>query len=192
MGLPYLLQRRLRLRERSAAEEYWVTAEERKGGQQGFTIVELVTVMVLVGVLASVALPRFVGRGVFDTRGFLDQSLAAIQYARQQAVAQRRQICVAINGGGLSITRAPLPPPGGTCDGTALTNPATGAAYTAAPPVNSNLVISGINGTTLPLILTFDQLGRPNVAAALQISGENNQCLGVEAETGYVRTITCP
>ncbi len=158
---------------------------------QGFTIVELVVVMVVVGIIAAVAGPRFVGRGAFDTRGYLDQALVAFQYARQQAVAQRRQVCVAVAAdGGLTITRAPAPPPGGACDGTALTNPATSNAYVVAPP--AGVAVAGINGTVLPLTLNFDPLGRPSAAAALRVAGEDNHCLAIEAATGYVRPIACP
>lgn len=159
--------------------------------EAGFTIVELVTVMVLVGIVAAVAIPRFVGRGAFDTRGYQDQVVVAIQYARQQAVAQRRQVCVAIDVAGvLTITRAPAPPPAGACNGTPLTNPATGAAYAVAPP--TGVAAAGIGGTALPLTLNFDQLGRPNAAVALRIAGDDNHCLAVEAATGYVRPIACP
>jgi hypothetical protein len=71
-----------------------------------------------------------------------------------------------------------------------LTNPATGAAY--AVPSPDGVVLAGINGTVLPLTMTFDQLGRTGGAAALRITSEDNHCLGIEAETGYVRPIVCP
>lgn len=160
-----------------------------RSSSAGFTLVELVVVMVLIGIVSSVAIPRFVGRGAFDARGFQDQVIVAIQYARQQAVAQRRQICVAVTVGGLAITRALAPPPA-ACVATALTNPATGAAYAAAAP--AGVALAGVGATALPLALNFDQLGRPNVAAVLRIAGEDNHCLTVEAETGYVRPTVCP
>lgn len=167
----------------------WSTWGERgRGG--GFTIVELVVVMVLVGIIAAVAIPRFVGRGPFETRGYQDQVVVALQYARQQAVAQRRQVCVAIDAAGvLTITRASAPPPAGVCNG-ALTNPASGAAYVVAPP--AGVAAAGIFGTALPLALNFDPLGRPSAAAALRIAGDDNHCLAVEAATGYVRPVACP
>lgn len=163
----------------------------RQKGEAGFTLVELVAVMVVIGIMAAVAIPRFVGRAPFEARGYVDQTLVALQYARQQAVAQRRQVCVAVAAGGaLAITRAPAPPPGGVCDGTALTDPSTGGAYVVAPP--NGVAVAGINGTALPLALNFNPLGQPNTAAALRVTGEDNHCLGIDAVTGYVRPIACP
>ena len=52
----------------------------------GFTLVELITVMILVGILAVVAIPRMIVR-TFDERGFHDAVKAAVQHARRVAVA---------------------------------------------------------------------------------------------------------
>ena len=38
-------------------------------------------VIVIIGVLAVVALPRFFDRSVFDERGFFDEALSAVRYA---------------------------------------------------------------------------------------------------------------
>ena len=45
--------------------------------QRGFTLVELILVMVVIGILAAVAGPRFFSREVFDERVYFEEALAA-------------------------------------------------------------------------------------------------------------------
>ncbi|MGF6271694.1 MSHA pilin protein MshC [Massilia sp. UYP11] len=62
--------------------------------QAGFTMVELVTVMVLVGVLAAIGIPRLMGGNSINAVVFGDQVASALRTAQKSAVAKRRIVCV--------------------------------------------------------------------------------------------------
>lgn len=77
--------------------------------QHGFTMVELITVMILVGVLAAIAIPRMLGDNATDATVFGDQVASALRTAQKAAVARRRTVCATTSTSGvqLRISQAP-------------------------------------------------------------------------------------
>lgn len=79
----------------------------------GFTMVELITVMVLLGVLAAIAVPRLMGSNVTGAAAHADNVASALRLAQKTAVARRRTVCLDSASGALRIRRALGP---GDCD----------------------------------------------------------------------------
>ncbi|GBG02347.1 MSHA biogenesis protein MshC [Azospira sp. I13] len=145
---------------------------------RGFTLVELITTMILLGILAAYAIPRFGGRHGFESRGFADQMLTVLQDARRTAIAQHRWVCVEANGANVAVTRAAKA--ADTSCTVSLTNPNANGNYVLPVP-------SAVAAYTIPLTVSFDPLGRRSGTAVFPINGvEGNFSLTIEAETGYV------
>jgi MSHA pilin protein MshC len=62
----------------------------------GFTLIELVTTLVLIGVLAAVAAPRFADNRAFDQRGYADELAAGLRYAQRLAIASNCDVSFGI------------------------------------------------------------------------------------------------
>lgn len=151
----------------------------------GFTLVELVVVIVLVAILAAVAIPRLNTRA-FDTVGFYQEVLSSVRYAQKEAVAKRRVVCVTLNAGSVSLRFAKTPGVF-TCD-TDLTSPRGVSPFTVTAP-------GGVTLSSSPAVsgFFFDALGRPfdssttsSPQRTLSITGDGTKTFVIEAETGYV------
>jgi MSHA pilin protein MshC len=64
---------------------------------RGFTLVELVIVMLLLAVVASFGAARFADREPFAVQGVADQLVSAVRLAQATAIAQRRAVHVVLS-----------------------------------------------------------------------------------------------
>jgi MSHA pilin protein MshC len=152
-----------------------------ENNQRGFTLIELIMTMVIIGILAIAVAPRFLGIDVFKSRGFSDQVQASLRYAQKEAIAQHRNVCVTFTlpaPSSVTLRIASLSGAASPCD-TNLTSP-TGGPYVVTAP-------SGIAFAALPTAFSFDALGRPTPSALppINITGATNG-INIAAETGYV------
>jgi MSHA pilin protein MshC len=143
----------------------------------GFTMVELILVMVIAGILAAVAVPRLVGRNSFDTRGFADQLAATVRFAQKLAIAQRRTVFVQLSASEATLCYL-------------ATTPCPAASRAPGPGGEKPYTISAPNGVTIApaMVLGFSTGGVPDTTAQLdiQVSGAGTHHVFVAQETGYV------
>jgi MSHA pilin protein MshC len=148
--------------------------------QPGFTLIELITVMLIIGIMAFIVLPRFDLLKGFDEIGYRDKVKATLEYARKSAVAMRRQVRVTIAASGLTVDFQQQTPEG---EGAAAWSP----LLLSGTNTNTFAAPNGVTLTPDTATITFDPLGRPVTltAASLTVSGGAGT-ITVEAETGYV------
>jgi MSHA pilin protein MshC len=148
----------------------------------GFTLVELVMVITIVAVIATVGMSRFASSSPFAGRALADQLAAALRSAQRLAVAQRQMLYVQVIAHPAAV----------------LICRDAGCAQAIEPDDGGTSWIAAPSGTRLDAGASFsiDGMGRPSLAAAQDFqpqdaSGQpNGPIVRVEAETGFARVVT--
>lgn len=65
-------------------------------GDGGFSLIELISVIVIAGVLAVMVVPQFLDRSAFDERGFYDEVASAARYAQKLAITSGCEVQFAV------------------------------------------------------------------------------------------------
>lgn len=154
----------------------------------GFTMVELVVTIVILGIVATIAGSKFFGRSAFDELGFASSAAASVRYAQKLATTSGCNIGVRVwqdgGNGRYAVNR------GNSCSETTTFSTAV-----------ANLGEATWNGTsdkaavTDDLDIYFDAVGRPYQNGAtspmladdtFQVGTSASNQFTVEAETGFV------
>lgn len=146
--------------------------------KKGFTLIELIMVIVILGVLAVFAAPKLFDNLAFTGRGLHDETMALLRFAQKTAIAQRRAVCVTVNSTGVSLAMFIANPAPATCAA------ATAAQLQTLTPPFTPKGGTGLASATTPF--QFTPLGNTDQPAAITLTVANSTPITIAPGTGYV------
>lgn len=140
------------------------------GHNNGFSLVELITIIIILGVMATVGASKFFGQSTFKDSQYHQEILSAFRFAQKIAIASQNNITICLNSDSYDLYYSSA-----NCSGTRVQHPSGQGDYRA-----SN--ISTINPVQN---YTYNASGRASSTGAYSftVGGYN---INVEQVTGYV------
>lgn len=147
-------------------------------------MVELITVMVVVGILAAIAIPRITNTGEFSANAYRNEVASALRHAQKSAVNHRRVVCanlkankitlqIAVAVGSSDCKQDYLLPDGSTSFDSRDKILASGALV-------GNVLLFMPSGE-----IRLDTTGTPLATGTIGITGQPD--IRVDGSTGYVQ-----
>ena len=148
--------------------------------QRGFTMVELVIVMVVIAIISAIGMSRFADRDVFAVQGAADQLVSGLRTAQAIAIAQRQTVYVVLTASPLALQ---------VCMDAACTQP-------VLAPGGDTLWLASTQGLRLTAGASYSLLpsGVPSLGSTLSLQVQNSdasassQAVVVEVGSGHVHS----
>lgn len=141
---------------------------------KGFTIIEIISVLVIIGILSAVAIPKMLSTDVYDVVMEMETLKTHLRHAQIRAMSHNESWGISITGGNSYTLQK---------NGS--------AAPVTLPNENSNThsIANGISTTPGTKIITFDDYGSPgnlDIVITLKKQGENSQTFTITKKTGFI------
>lgn len=138
----------------------------------GFTLIELVVVIVVLGIISVTAFSRLEGTEPFEAVGFRDELVSAARDAQRYARSSGCQTTFTINANTYTVSTT-VP-----CGGASQTVSGPGGAITGSAPAG----VTVGNATVV-----FDAYGAATSSASITVSaGSDSAGFSIQAGSGYV------
>ncbi|MRV71486.1 prepilin-type N-terminal cleavage/methylation domain-containing protein [Duganella sp. FT92W] len=150
-----------------------------KWRDHGYTMVELIVVMVVLGIISAIAIPRLMGNDMAGP-AFRAEVVSALRYAQKTAVSHRRLVCATVTSGAVTLSIASAS--GAAACNTPLSLPDGSDSYSSKD--------SAVTATATTLYfqpagtITSDGAGTATTAGSIAITGLTS--IAIQGATGYV------
>ena len=145
----------------------------------GFSLFELIIVIVLLSILSVFALSSLFDQDEFAARGFFDDTVNAVRFAQKLAISTGCEVRVATNASGYQLLQS------STCIASDFANPVVNPSNRGNNYANLNIP-NGFNLSPTATV-TFDALGIPGSDETFTLTdGTTSYSFNLSGQTGLV------
>jgi MSHA pilin protein MshC len=140
----------------------------------GFSMIEIISVLIIIGILSAVAIPKMLSTDVYDVLMETETLKAHLRYSQIRAMSHNE-------AWGIEIT--------GSTSYTLQKNASTAPVNFPNEDSATHSLTNGVRITSGNTIISFDDLGSPgntDINIILSNQGGNSRTLKITQETGFI------